>query len=98
MHLRAALDGFLSETVDRLALLNKLSCDRDRASIEAEAHTLKGAAGIFGLHQIAELAKTLQYSAHDCTPADYRDMVDRVDACFTATRDELAAILAERVG
>ena len=95
---RAALDGFLSETAERLALLNSLSCDGDRARIEAEAHTLKGAAGIFGLHQIAELAKTLQYSAHNCTPADYRDMVDRLDACFMAARDELAAALAERVG
>ena len=96
--MRAALDVFLAETAERLTLLKKLSCDSDRASIEAEAHTLKGAAGIFGLHQISELAKTLQYSAHDCTPADYHDMVDRLDACFVATRDELAAALGERVG
>jgi hypothetical protein len=50
------------------------------------------------MHQISELAKTLQYSAHDRTPADYQDMVDRLDVYFIVSRDELAAALAECVG
>jgi HPt (histidine-containing phosphotransfer) domain-containing protein len=54
---------FLDETRARLALLKKLSDAGDRAAIEVEAHTLKGAAGAMGFERVAELAKTLELDA-----------------------------------
>jgi hypothetical protein len=41
------------------------------------------------------LAKTLQYSAHQIAPDDYRDLLDRLDAAFAAARDEVEAAMTE---
>jgi HPt (histidine-containing phosphotransfer) domain-containing protein len=95
---RATLDVFLTETVERLARLGRLSCEEDRAKIRGEAHTLKGSSATFGLSQIADLARTLEYSAPQITPDDYRDLLDRLDAGFDVARDELAAAMTESVG
>jgi len=90
---REMLGVFLEETADRLTLMRKLSCQDDRVRISNEAHTLKGAAGTIGLRQIAELAKTLELSAHTITPEDYSTLVDRLDVCFQRARDETATAL-----
>jgi CheY-like chemotaxis protein/nitrogen-specific signal transduction histidine kinase/HPt (histidine-containing phosphotransfer) domain-containing protein len=57
------LHVFLDETRERLALLKKLSDASDRAGIEVEAHTLKGAAGAMGFERVAQLAKALELDA-----------------------------------
>ena len=62
---RVTVDVFLAETVERLALLRRLSCDGDRKRIGDEAHTLKGASGTACLRQLAELSKTLEHSCRD---------------------------------
>jgi CheY-like chemotaxis protein len=90
---RAALDVFLAETVQRLALLTTLSCDAERARIKDEAHTLKGASENFGLRQVSELARTLEHSAHQIERRNYRDLLDRLDACFGLARIELQAVM-----
>ena len=77
---------FFEETADRLTLMRQLSCQDDRVRIEDEAHTLKGAAGTFGLAQLSELARTLELSANTITPGDYRNLLDRLDACFQRAR------------
>jgi len=59
-----------------------------RERIANEAHTLKGAAATVGLRQVAELAKTLELSAFTISPADYGNLVDRLDVCFQRARDE----------
>jgi HPt (histidine-containing phosphotransfer) domain-containing protein len=84
---RAALKVFVAETAARLAVLRQLSCDADRARIEDEAHTLKGAAAIFGLYQLSQLAQTLERSARVIAPGEYLALVDRLDARFTIARD-----------
>jgi signal transduction histidine kinase/HPt (histidine-containing phosphotransfer) domain-containing protein/ActR/RegA family two-component response regulator len=94
---RETLDVFLVETVERLALLRRMSCADDRARIEGEAHTLKGSSGTFGLSQVSALAKALQYSAHQITPDDYRDLLDRLDAAFAAARHAVEAAMSESV-
>lgn len=94
---RATLDVYLEETVARLALLRKLSCESDRARIEIEAHTLKGSSSTFGLTQLSTLGRTLEYAAHEITADDYRDLVDRIDAVFATSRDAVEAALAENV-
>jgi CheY-like chemotaxis protein/HPt (histidine-containing phosphotransfer) domain-containing protein len=90
---RATLDAFLPETVQRLALLRTLSCDAERARIKDEAHALKGSSGTFGLRQVSELARTLEHSAHQIEPRSYRDLLDRLDACFGLARTELEAVV-----
>ena len=96
---RAAFDVFVSETIARLDLMRKLSCNGDRDRIKDEAHTLKGASGTLGLCQVSELARTIERTALSITPADYVDMVDRLAACFRAGRHqaELAMAAAENV-
>ena len=44
-------------------MLEKLSDAGDRAAIEVEAHTLKGAAGAMGFERVAALAKALELDA-----------------------------------
>ena len=90
---RATLDVFLAETVQRLALLRTLSCNAERARIKDEAHALKGSSGTFGLLQVSELARTLEHSAHHIEPLNYRDLLDRLDACFGLARVELEAVM-----
>jgi HPt (histidine-containing phosphotransfer) domain-containing protein len=89
---RAIMDVYTAETVARIDLLRSFSCDRDRARIKDEAHTLKGASGTFGLRQVSDLARTLEYSAHTIAETEYYNVVERLDACFQRGRDE-----AERV-
>jgi CheY-like chemotaxis protein len=94
---RATLDGFLAETAQQLARLRAHSCDTDRMGIKEEAHKLKGASGTFGLLQVSELARTLEHSAFQITPNDYRDLLDRIEACFAMARNELDAAMTESV-
>ena len=77
----------------RIDLLRSFSCARDRARIKDEAHTLKGASGTFGLRQVSDLARTLEYSAYTIAEAEYHNVVARLDACFQRGREE-----AERIG
>jgi CheY-like chemotaxis protein/HPt (histidine-containing phosphotransfer) domain-containing protein len=91
---RAALAVFAAETAARLAILRRLSCDTDRARIEDEAHTLKGAAAIFGLHQLSQLAQTLERSARVIAPAEYPAILDRLDARFKIGRDSAERLCA----
>jgi signal transduction histidine kinase/DNA-binding NarL/FixJ family response regulator/HPt (histidine-containing phosphotransfer) domain-containing protein len=84
---RATLDVFTADTAARLALLRQLSCDTDRARITLEAHTLKGASGLFGLRQLSHLAQALEHAAPVITPGEYSETIDRLDAAFKVARD-----------
>ena len=95
---RATLDVYLEETVERLALMRRLSVEADRAKIETEPHTLKGSSSTFGLTQLATLGRTLEYAAHQIAPEDYRDLLDRIEAAFAASRDAVEAAMSEHVG
>ena len=81
---------FLDETRERLALLAKLSAAGDRAAIEVEAHTLKGAAGALGFARVAALAKALEHDARGAAlfennpfeDENYDEQVERIGAAF----------------
>jgi signal transduction histidine kinase/DNA-binding response OmpR family regulator len=92
---RVTLDGFLVESAQQLSRLRAYSCDSDRMMIKEEAHKLKGASGTFGLLQVADLARTLERSALQIAPNDYRDLLDRTEACFDRARSELEAAMTE---
>jgi len=94
---RAALDDFLAETAVQLGRLRECSCDDGRTEIKEEAHSLKGASGTFGLLQVSELARMLEHSALQIAPNNYRDLLDRIEACFGMARSELEAAMTERV-
>jgi CheY-like chemotaxis protein len=95
---RAALDVFLSESAEQLALLRQLSCVDDRSKIKDQAHALKGASGAFGLERVSGLARTLEHSAHQIAPRDYEELLDRLEAGFEMARLELEAAMAESTG
>jgi signal transduction histidine kinase/DNA-binding NarL/FixJ family response regulator/HPt (histidine-containing phosphotransfer) domain-containing protein len=88
---------YVADSVERLALLRRLSCDADRAKIKIEAHTLKGSSSTFGLARLVTLARTLEHAAHEIAPDDYRDLLDRIDAVFAAGRQEAEAAMGEGV-
>jgi signal transduction histidine kinase/DNA-binding NarL/FixJ family response regulator len=90
---RAAFEIFCRETSTRLAVLATLSCDGGRVRIRDEAHTLKGAAGAFGMLQVMELARTLEHSALQISADDCRDIVGRLAAAVRLARDEVEGVL-----
>ena len=67
------------------------------SEIENEAHTLKGSSSTFGLIQLATLGRTLEYAAHQIAPDDYRDLIDRIEAAFAASRDAVEAAMSEHL-
>jgi response regulator RpfG family c-di-GMP phosphodiesterase len=81
---------FLDETRERLALLAKLSAAGDRAAIEVEAHTLKGAAGALGFARVATLARALEHDARGAAlfennpfeDDNYDAQVERIGSAF----------------
>jgi hypothetical protein len=85
------LSLFVQETEDRLKLLRKLSGDADRSKIEREAHSLKSAAGTFGLRAVAQLARALERDAAHITASDYLALLDRIEAAFSAARIQYLA-------
>jgi CheY-like chemotaxis protein len=93
------LSLFVQETEERLKLLQKLSCDADRSTIEREAHSLKSAAGTFGLREVAQLARALERDAPRITVSDYGVLLGRVEAAFSSARTEyLTRLLFSRTG
>jgi HPt (histidine-containing phosphotransfer) domain-containing protein len=79
--------------------LRKLSSDADRSKIEREAHSLKSAAGTFGLREIAQLARSLERDAAHITARDYRALLDRIEAAFSSARTQyLASVLFSCAG
>jgi hypothetical protein len=85
------LSLFVQETEDRLKLLRKLSGDADQSKIEREAHSLKSAAGTFGLRAVAQLARALERDAAHITVSDYLALLDRIEGAFSAARIQYLA-------
>jgi signal transduction histidine kinase/DNA-binding NarL/FixJ family response regulator/HPt (histidine-containing phosphotransfer) domain-containing protein len=92
---RATLDVFVTDTAARLDLMRTFSCVNDRTRIKDEAHTLKGASGTFGMRQVFELARQLEFSAQAVGAVEYGEIVARLDACFRLARDEAERACAE---
>ena len=84
---------FLKDTSERLTRLRAMSCEADRAAIEAEAHTLKGASGTLGMYQLCGLARRLERDASTVPAQDYAARIGRLDAAFQAARAQAERIL-----
>ena len=79
-------DVFWSDTCARLQLFRTLSLAQHHGRIAREAHSLKSAAGTFGYVRLAALALTLERSAERLGDAEFRDLLDRMDAAYVAAR------------
>jgi HPt (histidine-containing phosphotransfer) domain-containing protein len=77
---------FWSETCVRLQLFRTLSLAQHHARIAREAHSLKSAAATFGYARLAALALRLETSAERLGEADFRDLLDLMDAAYAAAR------------
>ncbi|MBR0971634.1 MULTISPECIES: Hpt domain-containing protein [Bradyrhizobium] len=79
-------DVFWSETCARLQLFRALWLAQHRARIAREAHSLKSAAGTFGYVRLAALALRLEKTAEKLGDAEFRDLLDLMDAAYAAAR------------
>ncbi len=77
---------FWSETCARLRLFRALSLEQHHARIAREAHSLKSAAGTFGYLRLAALALRLEKTAERLGDAEFRDLLDLMDAAYAAAR------------
>jgi two-component system, sensor histidine kinase len=87
--LAATLVVFLHETEASLRRFETLSCDKDRATIKVEAHTLKGASATVGLVRLAAMAKELEATAAEIATDRYVAAVARLKAVFADGRGYL---------
>jgi HPt (histidine-containing phosphotransfer) domain-containing protein len=60
------------------------SIDPDRTIIEREADSLKSAAAAFGYRELASLALRLEREAARIADGEYRRLLDRMDAAYSA--------------
>jgi len=79
-------DVFWSETCVRLQLFRTLSPLQHHARIAREAHSLKSAAGTFGYVRLAALALRLEKTTEGLGEAEFRVLLDRMDAAYAAAR------------
>ena len=96
--MQAMFGIFRAETAARLDNFRTLTREHNLVRIVDEAHTLKGAAGTTGLSQLSELAESLEHTAASIAPADYANLVDRIEVSFqsacAAIDRELASMTA----
>ena len=92
---RLALSIFVSETDERLEQFRALARNMDREALEREAHTLKGAAGNFGLRQVSALARMLQFAATEITPSDYEAALSALERSYAAAREQCATLMTD---
>jgi signal transduction histidine kinase/HPt (histidine-containing phosphotransfer) domain-containing protein/ActR/RegA family two-component response regulator len=82
---------FIKETADRVKRLRALSPAIDMILIEREAHSLKSAAAMFDLSDVAEMAQSLERNAHTIGADDYHRLLFRVERSFAAFLDRSPA-------
>ena len=83
-------DVFWSETCARMQLFRTLSLAQHHARIAREAHSLKSAAGTFGYVRLAALALQLEKTAGDLGEAEFRALLDLMEAAYAAARAQEA--------
>lgn len=87
---------FVRDTATRLRQLRELDVLGDRVGIERQAHSLKSAAGVFGLDHLAGLARDLELRAEELTADSYGALVARIEVAFDEARNRLADLALPR--
>ncbi len=88
----AVLEQFLAGLGQRMALLERLAADDDRAALQREAHSLKGSAATFGLTTLEALAAATETGALADAPATTADRIRRLRPLAAAAPTLLAAV------
>lgn len=83
---RDVLAVFIRDTEARLRLFDTLSVTRDRRKIEREAHSLKSAAGTFGLETLANLARDLERRAPELSEPDYVALIRDIQSSYAKAK------------
>jgi hypothetical protein len=87
---------FVKETDVRLPLLRTLASLDDRATIEREAHSLKGGAATFGLVKIANFARTLEKDAAQIGAKEYLDLLSLLENAYRDARNNFPPLARHR--
>lgn len=82
---------FVRDTETRLKMFESTALDSARDTIQREAHSLKSAAGTFGLFELANVARELENNAHELDAAGYRALTARLRSLFDQARTVGAA-------
>ncbi|MGO3934000.1 Hpt domain-containing protein [Rhodopseudomonas pseudopalustris] len=82
---------FVRDTETRLKMFESTALDSARDVIQREAHSLKSAAGTFGLSELAAAARELETAAHELDAAGYRALTGRLRALFDGARTARSA-------
>lgn len=77
---------FWSETCARLKLFRTLALGQHRSRIVREAHSLKSTARTFGYLRLGALALRLESTADALGDAEFGDLLQQMDAAFTAAK------------
>jgi CheY-like chemotaxis protein/HPt (histidine-containing phosphotransfer) domain-containing protein len=87
--LTETLATFFSDAERRIALFRCLVDDPDPELLAMEAHSLKGAAAMFGLTEIAGLARAIERRSPGIAPDELRSLLDKLEE---ALRNACAAL------
>ncbi|PYF03216.1 Hpt domain-containing protein [Rhodopseudomonas faecalis] len=77
---------FVRDTETRLKMFESTALDSARDTIQREAHSLKSAAGTFGLFELADAARELENNAHELDATGYRTLTGRLRSLFDQAR------------
>jgi CheY-like chemotaxis protein/HPt (histidine-containing phosphotransfer) domain-containing protein len=93
--LNAIVFEFLGEVSERIAAIRRATEEQDFASLELEAHTLKGASGVVGAALMAKTAAKLEKSARAHSTHGVMALLDQLEHDFKKTRSALDAEMAK---
>lgn len=82
---------FVRDTEKRLVMFETATLDAARDTIQREAHSLKSAAGTFGLTELAEAARELEKTTPDLDAVSYRAQIVGLRALFNSARSVQSA-------
>lgn len=74
--IRAVLEQFVADSIERLAAMHRAAGDGDTACVKLEAHTAKSSAANLGFMRLSAVAESLE---HDAPDLDGPDLAARVD-------------------
>ncbi|MBM7070274.1 response regulator [Actibacterium sp. 188UL27-1] len=87
--LQQLIDSYLDETPPLIKSLREASKTQDLAAVRRAAHTLKSSSRDFGLHDLSTLAAQIESAARDGTITATTEILDRIEALYTAGAAQL---------
>ncbi len=82
---------FTADTKERLDLINQATAAGDVATLQKEAHNLRGTAGHFGFQDLSDLAGEIETACRKGDAAQARDLARRVQRAAEAALEATAA-------